>query len=371
MSKCINRRAFMKTTAATGAGLTFFPNALAQEDPPVEDSGDKSRVVEVHSPGVMTSKKKADYSMVQEMIDRGIMELTGEEDLGAAWSCFVGTKDVVGLKVNGGGGIFGTHKAVLESVIAGIKKAGVPGENIVVWDQVTEYLEQFYFKRMKIDCKKLGVRFAGCTPALRQEHYQEGKPLPGFETEPVEFPWGKVKVAELVANELTAIINLPILKDHGCSGVTLALKNISHAVVDVPWLCHGDCCDPYIADIVNIPSVRNKLRLHILDGLVGQADGGPGFTSWDVMFKNEKILFSCDPVAVDALGREWIVKARADLELPVMEEADNAIPGIKGRAPKHIATAASKGLGVDDPARIDVCKVNLGAEEEAGQSKEG
>ena len=184
-----------------------------------------------------------------------------------------------------------------------------------------------------------------------------------------------LKLAELVANELTAIINLPIAKDHSCSGVTLALKNISHAVVDQPWHCHGDCCDPYIADINNIPAVRDKMRLHILDGLLCMADGGPSYRSRKQLFLHEKILLSTDPVAVDTIGAEWIRDARADRHYPPLEEAKNAIEEVEGRAPKHIATAAARGLGNDRREKIEIRNVeipeNRPSHTEAAGKKEG
>jgi uncharacterized protein (DUF362 family) len=268
---------------------------------------------------------------------------------------------VVGIKLNSGAGdrLIGTKTAILEAVFEGVRSAGVPENKIIVWDQVGAYVQR-YAKRRKVKLGKGEVRFLGCTPELKVEHYEGGKPLDGFDTEPVEFSWGKVKVAELVKKELTAIINLPVLKDHACSGVTLALKNISHAVVDQPWHCHDNCCDPHIADINAIPGVHEKLRLHILDGLVGLAEGGPGAPrSMDYVFKEEKILLSADPVALDTVGCQWVVRARAEKGFPPLEEAENRIPGMKGRPPKHIATAAAKGLGTNDPGRIELKKVIL------------
>ncbi len=363
MSDKLNRRDFIKRTAATGASLSLLPAStelLAQSD---ENAGSaKSRVVEVHAPGVMINPRTADDDRVREMIEKGIMELTGKKTLKEAWACFVEPDDVVGLKPNGAGQrIMGTHRAILETVADGVRLAGVPDENILLWEQVEEYFDKFYLSKIDVTLHpdEGGLRRAACTPALRREHYMDGKPLPGYGTEPIEFPWGKIKLAELVANKITAIINLPVLKDHACAGVTLALKNISHAVIDTPWLCHDNCCDPYIADIVGIPSLRKKLRLHILDALQGVADGSPRATRMDMIFKCDKILLSTDPVAVDAIGHEWIVKAREEKGLVPLAKAMNHITQAPGREAKHIATAAVRGLGTDDPARMEIAKIEL------------
>lgn len=91
------------------------------------------------------------------------------------------------------------------------------------------------------------------------------------------------------------------------------------------------------------------------------ADGGPNFRSWAHIFVNEKILLSTDPVAVDALGAAWIEKARKEKGYPPFAKAKNSIPKVEGRPPKHIATAAARGLGTDDPDRMDIRRIDIPA----------
>ncbi len=373
MTKQINRREFIRTTAATGAAFTMMPKSLTAGETAAAQPDDQAYVVDVSAPGLMKDGKKPDKPRLRKMVEAGILELTGQSDLASAWSCIVKPDDVVGIKVNNSGSpVIGTKPEIFQTVIDGVKAAGVPEKNIIVWDQVEEYLVQYYLKKAGIKPGKDGseVQYMGCTPALKVENYEGGKPLPGFDTDPVKFPWGEVKVAELVAKKLTAIINIPILRDHSCAGVTLALKNISHAVVDIPWHCHDNCCDPHIADIVNIPAVRDKLRLHILDATLGQADGAPRAFSWDKTFTPEKLLLSADPVAVDTIGCEWIVEARKKMGYPLLKEADNSVPGVKGREPKHLATAAARGLGINDRDRIEIQSIEV-PPLESKETKEG
>jgi hypothetical protein len=84
----------------------------------------------------------------------------------------------------------------------------------------------------------------------------------------------------------------------------------------------------------------------------------------DHVFKKERLLLSSDPVALDSVGCTWVVKAREEMGFPPLEKAENRIPGQKGRPPVHIATAASRGLGTDDPSKIDLHKVEIPVEEE-------
>ena len=52
MAKRINRRAFIKTTAAAGTTLALFPDALEAEEASAAALPGKSRVVQVHGPGM-------------------------------------------------------------------------------------------------------------------------------------------------------------------------------------------------------------------------------------------------------------------------------------------------------------------------------
>ncbi len=61
-----------------------------------------------------------------------------------------------------------------------------------------------------------------------------------------------------------AVINLPVLKDHGIVGVTMALKNMFGAIHN-PNKYHPNAGDPYVADVNMLPAIRQKVRLTICD----------------------------------------------------------------------------------------------------------
>ncbi|MGW8178255.1 MAG: DUF362 domain-containing protein, partial [bacterium] len=62
------------------------------------------------------------------------------------------------------------------------------------------------------------------------------------------------------------VINLPVLKDHGITGVTMAMKNLFGAIHN-PNKYHLNTGDPYVADVCMLSPIRQKVRLTICDGL--------------------------------------------------------------------------------------------------------
>ena len=69
--------------------------------------------------------------------------------------------------------------------------------------------------------------------------------------------------------DLTALINVGVLKDHNLSGVSVGLKNWYGAIHN-PNKHHEDSCTPYIPLLAAFSLIRKKLRLTIIDGSVAQ-----------------------------------------------------------------------------------------------------
>jgi uncharacterized protein (DUF362 family) len=134
-----------------------------------------------------------------------------------------------------------------------------------------------------------------------------------------------------IMEELTsAQVNLPVLKDHGLSGVTCSLKNWFGAIHN-PNKYHEDGCDPYVADLNAVSLIRQQQKLVICDALRVQFNGGPSYhRQWAEHFGG--LILGEDAVAVDFVGYGIIDKIRAENGLPSLEKA--------GRKPQHIFTAA-------------------------------
>jgi uncharacterized protein (DUF362 family) len=311
------------------AGKIFSgrPSPSAGDALPAGRTG-RSRVVSVRNPSVLLADNIVKGRIADQMVTDGMLRLTGEAGADAAWKKLFKPGDVVGIKVNAMGGMLSaTRPGVVAAIVSGLEQAGVREENIIVWDRLTEELAKAGYV---INRSGAGARCFGTDRDYDSYPESAGSIGSCFST--------------LVSSLCTALINVPVLKDHDLSGVSLGLKNFYGAIHN-PNKYHDNNCDPYIADLNTHPYLKDKLRLIICDGLTMQYNGGPGFKpQWNEPFST--LVFGTDPVAVDRIGCRMIEEKRREKGLPSLKDT--------GRDPVHIATAAQKGLGIDDPARIEV-----------------
>lgn len=318
------RRKFLKQAAiAAGTALTLGAGgALAQDR--------KSRVVQSYD-----VRAKGDYAyrqaLVDEMVSKGITALTGENDPRAAWGSLFKPDDAVAVKVNC---LFGpnasTHPEVTNAVVSGLKSAGVSEDNIIVWD------------RSDGDLTKCGYSINRNGPGVRC--YGTGG---DYEPNPTRNRSFNGRLSKILTQRCTALVNVPILKDHSIAGITCAMKN-HYGSFNNPGEHHGNNCDPYLADLNDVPAIRDKTRLIVCDAIRPLAHGGPGLKPqhlWDCGM----LLLSTDPVALDYTGWQIIEERRKAVGLPTL--------AAQNRPAKHIATAASRGLGTNDPERIELVRV--------------
>ena len=327
----------------------------------------RGRVVEVAHPGSIVDGR-INREAVREMMERGMLALTGEKDLASAWRRFFAKGDVVGVKVNPVGQPLAiSQPAVVLEVIEGLKKAGVPPQDILVFDR---YRDQFIDAGYR-DILPPGVRWDAA--ASRFDEVQLG--IEGYDPNVyVELPLiGKgihdpndprarrSHVARIVTQRVTKIINLPVLKDHGTGGVTLALKNMSHGLVNNVSRSHADrmmnACGQFIPAVVAAPAIRGKVVLHIMDALRAVYEGGP---SADPRFvwEQKSLFFATDPVAMDRVGWAIMDVKRKEKGLPIVGES--TWRGGAFRQPEHILFAGALGLGESSLVRIERTRIPLG-----------
>jgi len=287
--------------------------------PPTGKILKRSKVVVVRSPKVINPSGKVDQTLLSEMVGRGLCKLTLESKAEDALRRFFSPKDQVGLKVNClAGKMASTHPEVALVCANLLKNSGTKPKDIIIWDRSTSELQEvgFSLNSNGDDFRCLSTDSQGIGYSYDLVNYMNIGSL----------------VSRILDEYTNALLNIPVLKDHGLSGITCSLKNLFGAIHN-PNKYHDNGCDPFIADLNALPQIRDKQRLVICDALRVQYNGGPSYhPQWAENFGG--IIMSDDPVALDFVGYQIIDKIRSRHKLPTLEKA--------GRKPKHIFTSADE-----------------------------
>jgi hypothetical protein len=447
---------------AAGVPLTWlaarrYPHVIpsAHATPPGRPAGAvmpgayPGRVVEVHHPGAVSADHVISRPAVSAMVDRGMAELTGHAPGDPlAWKTFFSRDDVVGIKVNPVGmksrpdaiGSISSFE-LLDEVVRRLRQIGVPAENIIVFER---YAAEFCAAGYKdfVERELPGVRWLcaglgysgqqldirGMDPDSRRLAPEVERNVVGYDPD-VFTTMGyclpehstrddrrfRSHLSVIVSRLISKMITLPVLKDHRSAGVTLALKNMSHGMNNnvarshLSGIAHGfgpdgkvlgpNQCNTFIPQAVAQQRLREKATLHILDGLIGVYEGGPGMwnRTWGT-WRRQSLFFATDPVALDHVTWDIIDAKRAEEGWAPVERmgwlyqtpatpyasaaaalaaggplaavtldaaAANLIEGRRSEAfnvrqPDHIVLAGQLGLGVFDPDRITYRRLVLG-----------
>ena len=160
---------------------------------------------------------------------------------------------------------------------------------------------------------------------------------------------------------MNKLINLPVLKDHQSAGVTLALKNLSHGLVNNVCRSHSsstlNACGSFIPAVVSMPVIRNKTVLHILDGVKGLYHGGPGARP-QFVWEHKTLYFATDPVALDHIGWKAIDEKRVAMGMKtIAEDRPDKYSTFWNRQPEHVEIAGAMGLGEWNESKIDIRRI--------------
>jgi len=289
----------------------------------------ESRVVVVGRAGLLSRSGDLDAGLVRRAIERGFCLLTGETKAPAAVARLFRPSDRVGVKVNTiGGPLISTRPETALALAQALVAGGIPAGQIAVWDRTNHELRAAGYRLSdgSRDIKVLGTDTSGF----------------GYGRDLVSHRGVGSLFSTLQADFATASISLAILKDHGMAGVTAGLKNYFGAVHN-PNKYHDNHCDPFVAEVFDVPFVRAKHRLTIVDALRVQVHRGPSFhPQWTEA--SGRLIFSLDPVAADCVGRDLVERLRRAKGLPSLRE--------EGREPVYLATAERMGLGRARPEEI-------------------
>jgi uncharacterized protein (DUF362 family) len=314
----ISRRDFLKKSGAIAAGMglgLMLPG--------------KTRLFAQTSGGRTAGSSNGAYQLAavrngepDTMFDRGIRALGG-------MGRFVSPGDIVVIKPNASfnsspdrGAT--THPALVKRVVEHCFEAGA--RKVYAIDHV---LTSNAYRDSGI---KRAVEDAGGAMVSIESNSGYGK---------VTIPGGRrlreAEIHELVA-EADSLINIPVLKNHGSTGISCALKNLMGLVWDRNYY-HRNNLDQCIADF---PLYR-KPDLNIVDAYFVMANGGPRGRN-DSRVLNAKMQFlSPDIVTADAAA--------------LAQAGQLGVRGTEGVG--FIDKAEENGLGISDLGSLNIARLSL------------
>jgi uncharacterized protein (DUF362 family) len=378
----VNRREFCRLLAAGGIAAAMTPltpdRLLSQQkDPPPKPAtnvGDAlrhprtdrslpgkfpARVVQVSNDNSI-EKGKISLAVLDRMLGQSLLALTGEGNLKAAWQTFVNPGDVIGLKVNPvAGKTLSTSPEIVMAIVRQLEGAGIPRKQIVIWDRREFELHEAGFtpenfpgiRIMGTERKDAAGSFYDKNGKLYGEqmidrdwyYWADVEEKYDADTLPYMINEGKHSYfGTICTREVTKIINIPILKNAGPS-VTLCLKNLAFGAISNTGRLHKQLWAETCAEVPAFPPLRDKVVLNIVDGIKGCYNGGPAANP-EFFTDYKTLLVGTDPVAVDRIGYEIVLKKR--LEEKVQKEESP-----RGRA--FLELSQNLGLGTAEIRKIE------------------
>ncbi len=281
----------------------------------------KSVVVDIREKEVLIDAT-VNEKLLADVIDEGIRLVTRSSSAQESWNKLIKPDDVIGIKFNSvGQEVFGSTPVFATQLIESLKRADFSPDRIMLIE---------------------------APPQLTGTLKTKTCPF-GFSGSKVSFGSGEDELAAFL-QEVTAIVNVPFLKSHNIAQMSCCLKNLSHAVIRRPRLCHANGCNPFVGDILSLPQVRSKLRLHVVNALRVAYEGGP-IPVRDQLVGHAGILVGTDPVATDAVAIDILNGHRRDKKLRPVGDRNGQIG--------YIHAAAEHGLGTDDQDYMTVVNPSL------------
>ena len=320
-----------------------------------------SPVILCERPGAVQSLT-ADPQQVRQMVDSALLKLTSASDIATAWTRLgITPRDVVGIKITTAGGpALCTHHALVSAICDGLRAAGVPSAQIIIWDKFQDKMRPAGYA-----LRAATGAHAAIASIVPSNNYD---PDVYYKNEMVgNLMWGDYRflqsvsygnfdpasVANLsyytkfVTQICTKLINVPVLTDNRLVGMNGCLSSLALGCVDNNRRFQGPPTygDPAIDEILDRDFIRRKVVVHILDALVVQCAGGPTFNP--LFCQSPGALYvSRDPVAIDSLVLPRLEKMRQAMNVPPI-----------GRTASYIKDAPFYQLGTTDHRRIQFVRV--------------
>jgi len=292
-----------------------------------------SKVVHTHHAGVWDGDALVPEA-IQQMLDASITELTGLDDATEAWASLFDPGERIAIKVNAfRNSIIWTHVPLVMAVTECLQEAGVPAEQIVIFDYYTRELDNAGFP---VNEDGPGVRCYGT-----DSDYTGGWQIVGTD----------VQLSDVLLN-CDALINMPVLKSHMHAGISFAMKNHYGTIREPSNFHRGERINRGLAELNLLPPIKDRTRLIVGDVLTACLRHTTSFPYWETDFTGDSILMSFDPVAHDTVGLEMFSQLLAD-------DGGNPKAAID-MATRWLGNGATLGLGTNDPDSIELTEMNLG-----------
>ncbi len=307
------------TTAATLATglrpeiMKFFPAV-------------SSKVIQTHHSGVWSDKTLVPAAL-RKMLDASITKLTGLNDAKEAWGALFKPGERIAIKVNTfSNSLIWTHVPLVMAVTDSLQAAGIPAEQITIFDYRTSELSTAGYT---VNVDGPGVRCSGMDS--------------NYSAEPVVVNGSHINLANLL-KDCDALINIPILKSHMMAGITFAMKN-HYGSFYYPDKLHGDSMRG-VAGLNALPEIKDRTRLIIGDALSANLRFANSFPYWQEDWIGDSIFMSFDPVAHDTMGLKLLTRE--------LEKTGDNPAYLVGMAAPAMQYAVELGLGTNDPANMEV-----------------
>jgi uncharacterized protein (DUF362 family) len=213
---------------------------------PAQAAGPTSVFI-VRDQAAMDSAFNADKGTITKMLGQVLSGITGETDINKAWLKLVKPNDIIGLVPTPH--MNPTHDELIEAVKDSLVEAGIPPENI---------------------------------------RNAQGRSVD--------------------LESITALINMPGLKGHWLTGIGTVIKN--YILYSGAPRNYHDQNSAKLGEIWNLPQVKGKTRLMLVDALYPICDKGPQV---DPKFRwaYNGLIAGTDPVAVETVCLK-IIQAKRD-----------------------------------------------------------
>jgi hypothetical protein len=259
--------------------------------------------------------------VVDTMVAKGIMHLTGAPNPSQAWLSLVSTNDTIGLKVFSlPGRIVGTRPAVVRAVVKQLLEAQVPRHQIIIWDKRLSDLRRAGFIALG---RELGVPVKGAL----EEGYDDQN---FYDTALIgRLIWGDLEfglevdgvgrksfASKLMSEQITKIILISPLLNHNLIGVSGNLFSLAMGSVDntLRFESNAENLSIAVPELFAQPLLGDRVALSIMDALISQYLGEKECLLHYSKITNQ-LWFGLDPLALDTYALEILKDQRKQAKI--------------------------------------------------------